>query len=429
MGLRKWLGLGWGGAVSGERAREADEGEDDGWRRAALLGGRSPDPERDELDGERLLREVYKAYRENPLAYAIVEQQTSFVLGGGAKVVANDSRVQRVVDRFWSDAENRMALRVYSIQTELSLFGEQFIRFFTDEVTGRVIVRQLDPLYVKEIRTDAEDLEKAVAYRWAPPRGLLDAGSLLGDGEWVPAAEVLHVAVNKVSSGLRGRSDLAPVLPYLRRYREWLDDRIIQNKLKGAVVWDVAVAGAGRAEINRLRAQWPVAPDRGTVLFHNENEKWQPVKAQIDAGDASADGRAIRLMVAVGALLPEHYLAEGGNANRATAAEMGLPAIKRFQRRQEVLRAALSAIVERVIEEGVKAGRLGPRVDRGFLVQFEELTTSPLEAVAGAVERLTRGLVAASREGWVSQEEARRLWWRYAAQADESVPQGDGGLA
>ena len=89
--------------------------------------------------------------------------------------VAQDARVQRVIDRFWNDAENRMALRVYSIQTELSLFGEQFIRFFTDEVTGRVIVRQLDPLYVKEIRTDAEDLEKVEAYRWA---GLLEAGFL-----------------------------------------------------------------------------------------------------------------------------------------------------------------------------------------------------------------------------------------------------------
>ncbi len=39
--------------------------------------------------------------------------------------------------------------------------------------------------------------------------------------------------------------------------------------------------------------------------------------------------------------MPEHYLSEGGNANRATAAEMGLPAIKRMQRRQEYFRQIL----------------------------------------------------------------------------------------
>ena len=396
-----------------------------GWRRGTLDGSRAPDPERDEWDGERLLRECYRAYRENPLAYAIVEQQTSFVLGGGAKVVARDARVQRWIDKFWNDKDNRMGRRIYSIQTELALFGEQFIRFFADDVTGRVVVRQLDPLYVKGIRTDPDDLERVEAYLWAPPRE--GVAGQLESGVWIPASEVLHVAVNKVSGSLRGRSDLAPVLPWVRRYREWLDDRIVQNALKSAVVWDVSVAGAGQQELNRMRARWASAPERGMVLFHNENEVWKPVKAEIDAGDASADGRAIRLMVATGALLPEHYLAEGGNANRATAAEMGLPAMKRFQRRQELLREVVGEMMERVIEEGVKAGRLGPRVDRGFVVQFEELTASPLEGVAAAVERLSQALAVASERGWVSQEEARRMWLRYAGQVDESAPQGEEG--
>jgi hypothetical protein len=41
----------------------------------------------------------------------------------------------------------------------------------------------------------------------------------------------------------------------------------------------------------------------------------------------------LRWLIAAGASIPEHYLAEGGNANRATA-EIELPAMKRFQRRQ-----------------------------------------------------------------------------------------------
>ena len=396
--------------------------EDRGWRRAALPGGSPLNPDRDELDGEALLREAYLAYRTNPLAYAVIEQTTSFVLGGGARVVAQDARVQKVIDLFWDDPENSMALRIYTIHTELSLFGEQFLRFFVDPLNGRVVLRPLDPLYVTAIKTHPEDYEKPLAYLHQPPGEL---GESMTDGTWVPAKDVLHVTINKVSSGLRGRSDLAPILPYVRRYREWLDDRILQNKFKSAVVWDVTVNGADRAEIERMRAQSAAPPARGTVLFHTEGETWKPMHPQIDAGDAAPDGRAIRLMVATGALLPEHYLAEGSHANRATAAEMGLPAIKRFQRRQQVFRALLVRVINRVLDEAQRAGRLGPRVDRSFTVQFEELTTAPLQHVAGAVSRLTGALATASDRGWVTPEEARRLWWRYAAQADESAPQSE----
>ncbi|HET7767542.1 MAG TPA: hypothetical protein VFN74_02135 [Chloroflexota bacterium] len=422
MGLFDWL----------KRVREDEggkkkgrvwEAEDDtGWVRASL-GGTWLNPDRDELEGEALMREAYKAYRYNPLAYAIIEQTTSFVLGGGAKVVAEDTRVQRVIDSFWHDHENNMPERIYAIQTELSLFGEQFIRFFVDPITARTLIRQMDPLYVTAIETHPEDREHSLRYLWAPPSAPLDPVAQVS-GWWVPANEVLHVSVNKVAGAIRGRSDLAPVLPWLRRYTEWVDDRVVQNNLKTAFVWDVTLKGAGRSEINAARAASPTAPRRGSVLFHSDTESWQAVRPQIGADDAAADGRAIRLMIATGSMLPEHYLGEGGNANRATAAEMGLPAMKRFQRRQELFRAMLARIIDRVLEEGVNKGRLGPRVNRNFVVQFEELSAAPIEGLAAATERLTRALKMAEEQGWVSKEEAGRMWRRYAGQVDESAEQG-----
>jgi hypothetical protein len=143
--------------------------EDRGWRRASYVGGTSLNPERDELDGENLLRECYRAYRNNPLAYAVIEQTTSFVLGGGARVVAEDARVQKVIDEFWNDPDNNMPVRIYSIQTELSLFGEQFIRYYVDSLTGRTLIRQLDPLYLTQIRTHPEDIEHPLEYLYQPP--------------------------------------------------------------------------------------------------------------------------------------------------------------------------------------------------------------------------------------------------------------------
>ena len=89
----------------------------------------------------------------------------------------------------------------------------------------------------------------------------------------------------------------------------------------------------------------------------------------------------------------------GGTVNRATAAEMGLPAMKRFQRRQELSRAMLTRIVERVVDEAMNKGRLGPRVNRSFVVQFEELSAAPIEGLAAATERLTQTLKVAEEQG------------------------------
>jgi hypothetical protein len=121
---------------------------------------------------------------------------------------------------------------------------------------------------------------------------------------------------------------VAPVLGY--GYREWLDDRVHLNKVKSAFVWDVTLAGAEIQEIQRKRAEWVHGPEMGTVLIHNEGEKWNAAQPRIEAGIRRRTvGRSgcpeapppnalrsrcagARLLVATGALLPEHYLSEGG---------------------------------------------------------------------------------------------------------------------
>ncbi|HEU5314706.1 MAG TPA: hypothetical protein VFX49_01245 [Chloroflexota bacterium] len=415
------------------RVTEAVKRDDDvGWRSAAAFNSGTPlNPDRDELHGEALLRAAYQAYTTNPLAYAVAEQTTSFVLGGGAQVVAKDARVQKVLDRFWNDVENDMPRRIYAMHTELCVFGEQFVRLFVDRLTGRTLIRQLDPLYVKSIETDPEDLEKPLRYLYQPQRGWV-GGQGRGGGEnqeeplggvWIPARDVLHLTINRVTGTLRGRSDLATVLPWIRRYTDWLENRCRLNKLKTNLVWDLKAEGASPEEVARLRALYGSPPPPGSVLVHNERETWSSVRPEIDAGDAAPDGRAIRLMVATGAILPEHYLAEGGNVNRATAAEMGLPSIKRFQRRQQLFRAFLTRLLDRVLDEAQNAGRLGPRVDRSFAVHLEDI--SPAAPLSGAetLESLSRALTLALDREIVSLADAQRLWQRFAAHADDSAAQ------
>src|SRR5438128_9148263 len=77
--------------------------------------------------------QCYEAYNANPLAFAIIELTTSFVLGKGITISGNNKRVQQVIDAFWYHPENRMEERIYSLCTELSLYGELFIHFFVNQ--------------------------------------------------------------------------------------------------------------------------------------------------------------------------------------------------------------------------------------------------------------------------------------------------------
>ncbi len=369
----------------------------------------------------------YEAYNANPLAFAIIEITTSFVMGKGVTLAAAEPEVQRVLMDFWHDPDNHMETRVYALCTELSLYGEQFIRFFVNRFDGRVKIRQIDPSLIDQIETDPDDIETPLRFHRRPigPSATLPGSPPLisrtdeqhPDGEWFKAGEeVVQFTINKVSNAKRGKSDLATLLPWLRRYKDWLTDRVRINKYKGAFLWDVVLTGADRKAVERKRMEYSYPPEPGSVIIHNEAEQWSAIKPEINASEAAEDGRAIKLMVAVGAQLPEHFLSDGDNSNLATAKEMGLPTFLKFQRRQYVMRAMLRAILDRVLLEARRAGRLRDEIDTHYDILFPEIDVADHQTLASATQMLVSALIAAKGQGWVSDETAMRLIFQFAGE-------------
>jgi len=377
-----------------------------------------------------LHNQAYEAFNSNPLARQAIEITTSMVLGSGLRVVARSPRVQRILDRFWQDADNHMDLRIYSLCTELALYGEQFIRFFVNPIDGAVKIGQIDPSTIDQIVTDPHNVEKPLRFHqrpvgpgfdvWGTVTGVLGASDqppatdYRQEGVWFEAGrEVVQFAINKVSNAKRGQSDLATMIVWLRRYKDWLTDRVRLNKYKGAFLWDVKLTGADKKTIDRKKMEYAYPPLPGSLVVHNETEEWSAVEPKIGADQVEADGKAIKMMVAVGAGLPEHYLAEGGNVNKATAAEMGLPTLKRFQRRQDYAGFMLRTILDRVLLEAQQAGLLSARLDKRYEVVFPPIDTDDGEVIASAVGKLVPALQAAKQEGWLSDATAMKLLHRF----------------
>lgn len=378
--------------------------------------------------------QVYEAYNANPLAFAIIEITTSFVLGKGVKVAGRNRKIQGILDDFWNDPDNRMESRIYDLCRELGLYGEIFVRFFVNRFDGRVKVRMIDPSIIDQVETDPDDIETQLRFHQRPIgpsptqnpdtinvinpeafRGQNPADPTMA-GQWFTAGkEVVHFAINKVSNAKRGKSDLATLLPWLRRYKDWLTDRVRINKYKGAFLWDVTLKGADAKTINAKRMTYSYPPEPGTVVIHNEAEQWTAVQPQINANEAKEDGLAIKLMVAVGAQLPMHYLSDGDNNNRATATQMSLPTFLKFKLRQSMMRNILRTILDRVLQEAQRVGRLSSNVDisKAYELIFPEFDVEDDQLVGTAINQLMQGLTAAKGAGWISDETAMKVLFKF----------------
>ncbi len=252
---------------------------------------------------QELHNECYEAYNANPLANTIVETITNFTLGRGVLVSAANRRVQRVLDAFWRDPDNHMDSRIYDLCMELSVYGEQFIRFFVNPIDGSVKIGQIDPSTIDEIETDPDNIEKPLRFHQRPVGS--SSGAFDTDGRWFEAGrEVVQFAIHKVSNAKRGRSDLATLLPWLRRYKDWLTDRVRLNKYKTAFLWDVKLLGADARAVEQKRMQYAYPPEPGSVIIHNDSEVWSAVRPEINASDVESDGRALKLMIAAGLRFP-----------------------------------------------------------------------------------------------------------------------------
>jgi len=363
------------------------------------------------------LEDCLHEWRTNPLAFRITALTTDFVVGSGIRVRAADPAVQSFVDAFWRHPQNRMALRLYKWSDELVRSGELFIALSRNPADGMSYVREIPALLVDDIELDADDMERELRYHQ-----LTDdmAGRWWLSAAHPRAAEVdqvvLHFAVNRPAGAARGLPDLLPILRWLRRYQDWVEDRARLNKYRSAFLWHCQVTNPAPGELERKRAQYAKAPTPGSILVTDQNEQWQAVHAQLDADDAESDGKAIRLMAAAGAGVPLHFLSEGESATRATAAEMGQPTYRHYKHRQSFLGHVLTETLAVALRRGMSLPDALTR-DLGLSVEVEDLTREDNQALAASAASIVSALAEMRAHGWIDDYHAASIALRFAGEA------------
>jgi len=174
--------------------------------------------------------------------------------------------------------------------------------------------------------------------------------------------------VNKLSTGIRGRPDLLPMIDWLDRYDQLFFDGAEHVEALKRFVWDVTVEGgsetASDPELNLSVHAARVGRARATSVYaHNERVKLNAVNPSLHTPELQTLIRALRIFIAGGMRIPEHWLAEGGYTNRATAAEMGEPTFKMLSRRQKFVQNMFKQICQYQIDVLVALGLLPEEVE------------------------------------------------------------------
>lgn len=291
-------------------------------------------------DHAATLKDALEAWRTNPLARRLVSLVTAYTVGDGIHLSSRNAPLDAFIRAFWAHPGNRIELELGEWSDELSRSGELFLALFTDPFSGISTVRAIPASVIDEITWQEGDYRTELAYRD------LSAGLLEGGGVrwWKSPAHpeltleepvLLHYAVNRPVGALRGESDLAPILPWLRRYARWLEDRVRLNASVRAFLWVVNAPARVRGQ---LIEQYRRPPEPGSVIVADEAERWTAVTPNLHAADAEKDGRAMRWMItAAGPGTALLDLGEGEDSNLATGQVMQEQKRRFLRRRQRYL--------------------------------------------------------------------------------------------
>ncbi len=383
--------------------------------------------DRDFSDWYQDQQDALEAWRKNFQVRRIVTLTRSYVLGCGITLSSDHRAVQKFTDDFVNHPKNKLSRRLGQICDELTRAGEVFPILFTNRVDGMSYIRFMPASQITEIITEPEDYETELGYlqiqadtiepkRWP---AIDDPAAWIPDETGQLPPVMLHFCVNRPIGATRGEGDLSPILRWCLRYSNWLEDRVRLNKIRTRQgVYEVELADDTKVS-ERKRQYEAQDPIRAGIVVHGPGEEHNLHDLHIGGDDAQADGKALRLAVASGANSALHYMGEGESANYATAREMGEPTARFYTERQNQLCQMLMDLVEIAYRRKAAMGlcRIPPRQDFKLRAVATETARADNAGLAEATRNIVEAFRAMRAEGWIDNETAVRLAFKFAGEA------------
>lgn len=395
--------------------------EEVGWRK--LTG--NPSRELPFATQERMFEICYWLWKTNPLGQFIIEIMTAFVVADGMPFTADNDQIKTHLTEFWEDAANQLDIFFEKHVTELGVFGELCLPVYVLANTGKVRLGYVDPADIEQVHTDPHNVKIHVGVTLKSIDG--DPGRKLAiilPQENIeilsPKGQALRAQftdgscffwkVNTLTNEPRGCSDLFIVADHLDGYEQFMADMMEKFAQFNPFYWDVTVEGKTHDELVKEADKFR-PPKSGGAFIHNDKVTSEAKSPQQNAVDAEAGARLLRNHILTPKGIPEHWAGGGGDVNRATAAEMDLPAVKMISRRQKTVKHILKQIFDFVIQSGLDARYLRlAEADATYKLQTPEISQKDIAKLSSAVQQLASSLTVAQANKWIDNATARKMY-------------------
>ncbi|MFN3883262.1 MAG: hypothetical protein ACK4Q4_00710 [Rhodocyclaceae bacterium] len=407
-----------------EAAGTTIDADDASWRPITEDARRDLSP----MTQHRMQEVAVHLWETNLIAKQLVELPLVYLLAEGVTVKVGDDEANEWLRLFWQDPITNMEERLEEIVRELSLFGEQCFPAFVNEMNGHTRLGVLDPSLIETVVSDPDNSAQPIGIvTKRDRRGNKRRFRVIVNGpETVFSArtqeirqgftdgECFYFAVNRLSSGRRGRSDLLAPADWADVYETFLFRAGDRSDLLNAFIWDVTIKGATPDEVKE-RATKIQPPKPNSVRVHNDTEEWKAETPDLKASDHSVLARMFRNHVLGGSAIPEHWYGGGGDVNRATAGEMGEPTFKTFTMRQRKVKNILMQICRFVLRKRLQAlyGASEANIEQKLVeaeyqigIEFPEMTARDTTSYASALAQVVVAAASAIDRGLLTEETA-----------------------
>lgn len=299
-----------------------------------------------------------------PLGYSVeVDPKAAERAGGKAPLTTDDARdlteeIRQYLDLFWRHP-------LHDIEGRADEYAKTFL------ATGHLVLPVASVNPVNGVPAlDLIDAEQMTGVRPVEASSIVPAqvgySSSDADTRWLdcirpdqdglllphkPNAQGVHGCLyfprRSLLNSMRGTS-------YLMNVADWLDGldqgtwtSLDRGKLRNAIVWHLQMVGEAdpskiAAEVKRLAT---AVQTPGQVYGSNERITLEAKSTNLEASDTAELYRLIRTHVLGSKSMPESWYSEGGNANRATAAEQTDVAYKALLQMQAKFRGIFRTLL------------------------------------------------------------------------------------
>ncbi len=218
---------------------------------------------------------------------------------------------------------------------------------------------------------------------------------------------VFYFRTNNLSGSLRGHSNFYPLI-------EWAD--ILDNAgftmgermvIMLQFMWHLK-SGNLDEETKKTYKKLFQSANPGSLLMTNKEVELAAIAPDLKAADFTEGARFIRNLLAGAAGVPEHFMGEGGDVNRATALAMNLPTLRSFLQQQREFVEVLRTLARANLVSVAQRGRIPMEEVDNFQIQVDPMNPQDTGTVTTALGGAVSALSAAKLEGWITDNEARQ---------------------